>query len=76
MSIVSDAWRDGLRPDPSIDVDEWSNLYRYLSSEGASEHGKYDISRMPYLVQIAKDMSPSSPVREVYVSKGVHLGFT
>ena len=75
-SIVLNAWKDGLRPDPKINVVEWSNTYRYLSSEGAAEHGKYDMSRLPFLIPIAEWMSPQSPVQEVYVCKGVQIGVT
>jgi len=76
MSIVSDAWKKGLKPDPKINVVEWSNTYRYLSSEGSAEHGKYDMSRLPFLEPIAEWMSPDSPVQEVYVCKGVQIGVT
>lgn len=76
MSIVTKAWKDGLRPDPKIDVVEWSNTYRYLSSEGAAEHGKYSMDRLPFLIPIAEWMSPNSPVQEVYVCKGVQIGVT
>lgn len=76
MSIVSTAWRDGLRPDPMINIVEWSNTYRYLSQKGASEHGKYDMSRMPFLIEIAKALSPDSLVQFVFVCKGIQLGFT
>jgi len=76
MSVVRNSWKKGLRPDPKINVVEWSNTYRYLSSEGAAEHGKYDMSRLPFLVPIAEWMSPSSPVQEVYVCKGVQIGVT
>lgn len=76
MSIVYSAWRDGLRPDPIMDIGEWSNTYRYLSMEGAAEYGKYDIERMPYLKKPARSLSPQSKVQYVYVCKAVQLGFT
>ena len=76
MSIVTRAWKDGLRPDPKIDVVEWSNTYRYLSSEGSARAGKFDIDLVPYTVEIAKEMSPSSPTQEVYVCKGVQIAIT
>ena len=76
MSIVLKAWKKGLKPDPKINVVEWSNTYRYLSSEGSAEHGKYDMHRLPFLIPIAEWMSPDDPVQEVYVCKGVQIGVT
>lgn len=75
-SIVLSAWIEGLKPDKKMDIYEWSNNYRFLSSEGASEHGKYNMERMPYLIEIAKELSPSSETQYVFVCKGVQLGFT
>lgn len=76
MSVVLEAWKNGLKPDPKMDVPEWSNTYRYLSSEGSAQYGKFDISFVPYTVQPARDMSPSSPVQEVYWCKGVQVTVT
>lgn len=76
MSVVLEAWRNGLRPDPQIDVVEWSQKYRYLSSDGSARHGKFDINLVPYTIEIAREMSPTSPTQEVYVCKGVQMAIT
>jgi len=76
MSIVLQAWKDGLRPDPQIGVDEWRNKYRHLSESGASEHGKLDSNRTPYTIEIADHLSPQSPTQQVFVCKGVQVAIT
>lgn len=65
-----------LKPPPRLDLDEWMDEYFYLPSESASEHGRWRTSRFPFLKKIMKKLSPSSPAREIGVSKGAQLGFT
>lgn len=35
-------------PPPDMSVSEWADTYRYLSSEGSAEPGRWDTSRAPY----------------------------
>lgn len=70
------AFKKGLAPDPVMSVNEWADNYRILPSESSSEPGRYRTDRMPYLEEIAFELSPQSPTPEVTVIKGTQLGFT
>ena len=70
------AFKKGLKPDPLILINEWSDKYRILTSESSSEPGRYRTDRMPYLEEIAYELSPQSNTTEVTVIKGTQLGFT
>ncbi|MDD5330190.1 MAG: phage terminase large subunit family protein [Sulfuricella sp.] len=56
-------------PDPDVEIDEWSNEYRYLPPD-SSEPGKFRLSRTPYMRDIMRDLSPKSPIEEVVLVKG------
>lgn len=71
-----EAFLTGLAPDPLIDIDDWSDRYRILSSAASAEPGPWRTSRVPYMREVFKCLSPSSPVEEVVVMKGAQLGFT
>ena len=71
-----DAFKKGLKPDPLMTVNEWSDTYRMLPSESSSEPGRYRTDRMPYLKPIAYELSPQARTPEVSVIKGTQLGFT
>lgn len=43
---------EALRPPPLMNVSEWANEYRILSSESSAEPGKYRTERTPYLQEI------------------------
>jgi phage terminase large subunit GpA-like protein len=74
--LVVQAFKNGLKPDPLMSVHEWSDEYRILPSESSGEPGKYRTARMPYLEEIAYELSPQSKTSEVTVIKGTQLGFT
>ncbi|RXK03797.1 MULTISPECIES: phage terminase large subunit family protein [Arcobacteraceae] len=69
-------FKKGLKPDPVMSVAQWADEYRILPSESSSEPGKYRTDRMPYLEEIAYELSPQSKTPEVTVIKGTQLGFT
>jgi len=76
MGIYIDSFLLGLKPDPQITIDEWADTYRVLPSESSAEPGRYRTERMPYLREIARELSPQSPAQRVSVVKGTQLGFT
>lgn len=39
-------------PPPKLTVSEWAELYRYLSPEASSEHGKWHNDRVPFLIEV------------------------
>jgi phage terminase large subunit GpA-like protein len=69
-------FKQGLKPDPLMSINKWADTYRILPSESSSEPGKYRTDRMPYLEEIAYELSPESDTSEVTVIKGTQLGFT
>lgn len=69
-------FKKGFEPDPLMTVSEWANNFRVLPSESSSQPGQYRTETMPYLEEIAYELSPQSPTDEVSVIKGTQLGFT
>lgn len=65
-----------LRPPKNIGVWEWSNTYRMLSSKSASVPGKFNGNKTPYMKAIYDDLSPDSPIQEVYLIKSTQVGGT
>lgn len=69
-------FKKGFEPDPLMTVSEWADSFRVLPSESSSQPGQYRTETMPYLEEIAYELSPQSPTDEVSVIKGTQLGFT
>ena len=69
-------WREGLRPDPFLEVSQWSDQYRVLSPKSAAEPGRWRTERTPYLQEIMDCLSVSSPVQRVVFMKGAQVGGT
>lgn len=67
---------EGLRPTPNLTVDEWADRFRFLSSVSSAEPGRWKTSRVPYMREIFKKLSPSDPCREVDLMKGVQIAGT
>lgn len=74
-SIVK-AFSSIIVPQETIDLDEWSDLFRVLPKETSSEDGRWRTSRFPFLRRIMKLLSPSSIAKEVVFMKGGQLGGT
>lgn len=68
------AWLDGFSVPPRMNVDEWANACRVLSSISSSEAGRWSTSRTPYLREIMEALSPSSRMERVVLMKGAQLG--
>lgn len=73
---VEKAWRDGLTPDPFLDVSDWADRDRVLSSTSSSEPGRWRTARTPYLRDIMNDLSPASATERVVFMKGAQVGGT
>lgn len=71
-----DAFWDGIEPEPTLTVSEWSDEHRYLSQRASSEPGKWRTERTPYLREIMDSLSASNPVEEVVFMAGAQLGKT
>lgn len=72
--VYSQAFNDGLAPDPDLTLDEWSNSYRVLSQKSSAEPGPYRIERTPFLREIARELSPSSPTQRIVFMKSAQVG--
>ncbi|MGH0004079.1 phage terminase large subunit family protein [Pseudovibrio ascidiaceicola] len=76
VNKVEEIFCEGLRPDPALNVSEWADLKRVLSSKASSEPGLWRTSRFPPLREIMDCMSIYSSVSEIAVMKGAQLGVT
>lgn len=70
------AFKAGCSPDPRLNVSEWADAYRFLSTSTAAEPGRYRTSRSPYLKEIMDRLSPHDPTTEVVLKKGAQVGGT
>lgn len=70
------SWRDGLTPDPLLDVSEWADRHRTLSPRASAEPGRYRTDRTPYMRAIVDALSPSHPARRVVFMKAAQVGAT
>ncbi|MBV7529026.1 phage terminase large subunit family protein [Chitinophaga sp. sic0106] len=68
-------FQDGLMPDPSMTVSEWSDERRLLP-ETSAEPGRWKTSRTPYTREIMDKLSIKDPAQKVVVKKGSQVGFT
>jgi phage terminase large subunit GpA-like protein len=73
-AVLLDAFVAGLAPDPSMTVTEWADRFRKLPQETSKEHGQYNSSRTPYIVEPQDNLSPSSPVIRTVIMKGAQIG--
>jgi phage terminase large subunit GpA-like protein len=66
----------GLEPDDLLEVDEWSDIHRVLSSKSSAEPGLWRTARTPYLKEIMRCLSDTSPVRNIVFMKSSQVGGT
>ena len=76
FEAIEKAWRQGLTPDPFLNVSEWADTYRRLPSSTSDEAGAWRTSRTPYLKEIMNSLSVSSPTQKVVFMKGAQVGGT
>jgi len=75
-NAIRDAWLQGIAPDASLTVSEWSDRHRILSSRGASEAGPYRTNRTPYMRGIMDALGPGDPARRIVFMKAAQVGAT
>lgn len=73
-AIYRDAFKEALRPDSPLTVDEWADAHRVLTSKASAEPGRWRTSRTPYLREILRCLSPSSSIRSVVFQKASQIG--
>ena len=74
FSAVDGPFKSSLRPDPDLTVDQWADEYRVLSRVSAGEPGRWRTSRTPFLLEIMRCLSPSSPYSRVIFVKPAQIG--
>lgn len=67
---------EGIKPDPVLNVSEWADQHRFLSSKAAAEPGAWRTGRTPYLREIMDCLSANSPIERVVFQKGAQIGGT
>lgn len=64
--VYCEAYGRGLKPDPQLWVDEWSDEYMRIPRDtGAAEPGKYRTARTPYAREPMRCLSPAHPCKRV-----------
>lgn len=64
--VFLDAFSDGLKPDPPLWIDEWSEENMVIPADtGARLPGPYRLTTTPFARDVLRDLSPESPVRRV-----------
>ena len=76
MSVWSDGFRDGLRPEAELTVSVWADQFRMLSSKASAEPGPWRTSRTPYLMEPMDCLSSSSTVQRVVMMFAAQTGKT
>lgn len=73
-AILRGAYSRGYLPDPALTVTEWSDLHRRLPSASASEPGRFDSARTPYMREIMDALTLSHPCADLALIKGTQIG--
>lgn len=63
-------------PRPALEVSDWADANRILSSKASSEAGQYKTARTPHLAEIMNCLSAHSPVQRITVKKPAQGGVT
>lgn len=75
MDLLLNVITNAIKADPTLDLDQWANQY-FLTARGSAIPGLIDTSLTPYIKQILKDLSWTSPIRQVDFIKGTQVGAT
>lgn len=67
---------EGLQLDPDLPVDKWAEKYRFMTSKGSAEPGRWRNERTPYLQEIMQCLSATHPCDYVVFVAGTQLGKT
>lgn len=70
------ACRAGARPDPKLQLSEWADKHRVLSTKSSPEPGLWRTARTPYLREIMDSLTAKSRWERVVFMKGSQVGAT
>jgi len=74
--LITEIWREYLRPAPILTVTEWAERARILSGKDSSEPGPYRVARTPYAREPMDCLSAHSRVEEVVLMWGAQTSKT
>jgi len=75
MTLVAEAWAEGLRPEPRMSLSAWCDAHRLLPDTSA-EPGRWRTDRVPYLREPLDALSPGNGVERVVIQKAAQTGGT
>lgn len=75
-NIYESGLKSGIRPQPKLELSEWADKKRRLTSASSSEPGPWKTSRAPYAKEPMNCLSSHSPTQEVILMWGSQLGKT
>lgn len=70
------ACRAGARPDPKLQLSEWADRHRVLSTKSSPEPGLWRTDRTPYLREIMDSLTAKTRWERVVFMKGSQVGAT
>lgn len=74
--LLKEWYFDALKPVPILQVSEWADQYRVLTTKTSAEPGQWRTSRTPYSKEIMDCLSDNHPAREVIFKKSSQVGGT
>lgn len=69
-AICLDAFREAIRPEAPMTVDQWADAHRVLSQKASAEPGLWRTSRVPMMREVMQCLSASSHYNIVTLMKG------
>lgn len=73
-SAYQQSFAAGLKPDPDMWVDEWSDAHMVIPKEsGAAKPGPYSTDRTPFARAVMRALSPAHPAQRVIVKGASQL---
>lgn len=64
-AVVLGGFSRGIRPDPDLWIDEWSDEYMQIPQGNGAEPGRYKTSRTPFAREVMRCLSPAHPAKRV-----------
>lgn len=76
LKRLSMAIASGFAKTKTLTIDEWSEQHIFLDSSSTANPGRYRLDKTPYLREIFRELSPSSPTKKVVLMWGAQLAKT
>lgn len=73
---VARAFLGAFAPPPATTIDEWAEANRYLPTETAADAGQWRNEKTPWLVEIMRELSPTSRTQTVVFMSSARIGKT